>query len=59
MIALVRGVILAYIAGVDIERAVNLRENRQSAGKDDGVVIGVPRPRGENHLVARPDFEGG
>ena len=47
------------VLGIDVERLVDLGEDRQRAGKDDGVVAGVPGPGGQDDLVAGPDPQGG
>ncbi len=47
------------IGGVEIEAVVDLGEDGQGARLDDGAVVGIPGPRGQDHFIARTDFERG
>ncbi len=60
MIALVRGVIFASMsAGSMLKRFVDLDKDRQGPAENDGIVVGVPGPSGQNDLVAGADLQGG
>src|ERR1039457_3212013 len=45
------------IAGVQVERFVDLGEDRQRSGEYDGVEAGVPGPGRQDHFVAGTDAE--
>ena len=53
-----RGNPMFDVVRIEIERLVDLGEDRQRAGEHDGVVAGVPGPGRQDDFVAGPDFKG-
>src|SRR5215469_10985758 len=45
------------IRRINVERLVDLGEDRKAASKNNGAIAGMPGPGREDHLVARADFE--